>query len=158
MLQHHSDHFVHVWDARSRLATLCTSFLTFPCFNPYLNQTDIQCSVLKGDYAFQGYFVLNWIHHAKVIRNHVKLSRDTDTARLDGSILSLYRHYLEQLPTLASGLSNGAVATDEASVSRALNVCQDANDLLDGVRLNKADPGEAFTLYYSLIRTDSKAP
>ena len=153
LLQHHSDHFVYIWDARSKLATLCTSFLTFPCFNPCLDQTDIKNSVLKGDYAFQEYSVLNWIHHTNIIWSHGKIPRDIDTVRLGRSILALYRHYLEQIPMLTSGLSNGAVGTYEASVSTALNVCQDANDLVDDVRLGQADPGKLsyFTMVLSIL-------
>lgn len=146
MLQHHSDHFVDAWDAKSRLATLCTTLLTFPCFSPCLDQTGIQRSVLKGDYAFQEYSVLNWIQHAKAFRSHGTMFHDTDTTRLDGSILSLHHHYLEQFPALASESRIGTAAMVDTAVSRALNACQKANDLVDDVRWNEADPGKAFTV------------
>lgn len=68
---------------------------------------------------------------------------DTDTTRLDGSILSLYHHYLEQFPALAS---ESRIGTAPMDVSRALNACQKANDLVDDVRWNEADPGKAFTV------------
>jgi len=147
LLQHHSDHFVDAWDARSRLATLCTSFLTFPCFSPFLDPTDIQRSVLQGDYAFEEYCVLNWIHHAKAVRSRGTMLHDNVT-RLDGPILSLYRHYLQQFPTLTSESNIGAATMDKTAVSRALTACQKANDLVDDVRLNESDPGKAFTFHH----------
>ena len=144
LLQHHSDHFVDAWSAKSKIASLCTSFLTFSCFDPYLDQDQIERSVLRGDYAFQEYSVLNWIHHARAFRSHssMLIDTDTDTSRLDCSIISLFHNYLKQFPSLRSVSSIPLAAKDDAAVLRVLDVCQKANIAVEEVRKIEDNAGK----------------
>lgn len=47
------------------MATICTCYLTFDCFDPELAEDIFSARVLNGDLAFQEYAACNWIKHLK---------------------------------------------------------------------------------------------
>lgn len=59
--------FLETYLARYRLTDICMSYLSFPCFDPSLDEaTTVQC-IQSGDYVLQDYAVSNWIPHVKVL-------------------------------------------------------------------------------------------
>ena len=119
MLQHHSNHFISSAAAASRLALLCTSYLTFSCFDAHLDESDIKSFVQRGDYAFQEYATFNWIYHVSSVSNKSGL-RD--------SIRYLHKRHLQQFSRLDSHSNFEESAIDGNDVSAALEDCQKAYD------------------------------
>lgn len=147
LLQYHTDHFVKAWDARLELASLCASYLTFPCFSPHVHSADIRLSVLRGDYAFQEYSVLNWIHHARAFHSRETKFHGCNTSRLDESILSLYQRYPGESSRSTPETSSGTGVRNETAVLQALDACQKVGDLVDDVRINEADSRKTYILH-----------
>ena len=134
MLQHHSNYFINSAAAESRLALLCTSYLTFSCFDAQLDESDIRNSVQRGDYAFQEYATFNWIHHVSSV---------SDTSNLRDSIRYLHKRHLRQFPRLNSDSNFGESAIDEHDVSAALEDCRKAYDQVDNLYADGKGQGEA---------------
>lgn len=82
--------------------------------------------------------------------------RDIDIAKLNKSIFFLYRYYFEQYSTFVLKLNNNVVTMNKTFVFKILNFCQNANDSIDDIRLNKIDSDEIFTFYYNSIYIDFK--
>lgn len=118
LVQHHSDYFVNSVNAESRLALLCSSYLTFPCFDVHLVESDMIASVHNGAYAFQEYATLNWIYHIRSL---------SDTSSLRNSTFLLYQRQLES--TRSHSDSNfQSLTIDGYDISAALDECQKGYD------------------------------
>ena len=109
LLQHHSNHFINSNAANLRLARLCTSYLTFRCFDPYLDSSSIKKSVELGEYAFQEYATFSWIHHLGSVDCIEMDSNRDEELSLKHILASLRRQHLED-----TGLrsENNTVAKD----------------------------------------------
>ncbi len=142
LLQHHSGYFVDDSAAKLKLAQLCTSYLTFPCFNPYLDISNIEVSVYKGEYAFQEYAVLNWIHHVKSLTEH---EDNVDISSLKNSVSTLYRRHLEQFDPGNSDSSIQDLEIDRHNIPAALSDCQKLYQIVDNINADKNDPGKVMT-------------
>ena len=109
LLQHHSNYFINSNAANFKVARLCTSYLTFRCFDPYLDSLSIKQSVELGEYAFQEYATFSWIHHlGSLDRIEMDSNRDEELS-LKHILASLRRQYLEDT---GLRLENNTVARD----------------------------------------------
>jgi len=53
------------------MATICTCYLAFDCFDPELAEGIFSARVLNGDLAFQEYAACNWLKHLEsLLRNN----------------------------------------------------------------------------------------
>ena len=96
LLQHHSSYFINSNAANLRLARLCTSYLTFRCFDPYLDSLSIKHSVECGEFAFQEYATFSWIHHLGSLDCIELDSKGDEELSLKHTLASLRRLYLEE--------------------------------------------------------------
>ena len=94
LLQHHSSFFINPNAANLRLARLCTSYLTFSCFDPYLDSLSVKHSVERGEYAFQEYATFNWIHHLESLGCIELDSNQDEELSLKRILASLRRQHL----------------------------------------------------------------
>ena len=116
LLQPHGGCFVDANAAASNMALSCTSYLTFPCFDLFLDNSSIEESVRKGHYAFQEYATLNWIQHARTPQCETGI----------GSLVALlhscnFEHLLNDCPA-----STTRHLVEDVDKSMALNQCQRA--------------------------------
>ena len=146
LLQHHSRQFVSPNAAKLRLALLCTSYLTFPCFNPYLDLSDIETSVHRGDYAFQEYAALNWIHHIKCLNDCDKEAINVDTSSLTNAVVILYQRHLRQLATGNSDLGIQDPGFHMHSISASLNRFQMSYDIVNNISVSEINSGKVVKL------------
>ena len=96
LLQEHSCHFIDMATAHWRLAQLCTSYLTFNCFNKRLDESAIKDAVIRGDYSFQEYAIFNWIHHVDYLVKHEQVWSNDETSSIKDSLALLCTYHLEQ--------------------------------------------------------------
>ena len=96
LLQEHSCHFIDMATAQLRLAQLCTSYMTFDCFNRGLDESAIKDAVIRGDYSFQEYAIFNWIHHVDYLVQHEQVWSNNETSSIKHSLALLYTNHLEQ--------------------------------------------------------------
>lgn len=144
LVQHHSGPFVDPDAANSRLALLCTSYLTLSWFKPCLDLSDIEVSVYKGDYAFQEYAALNWIHHVRCVTKSGEVSTDADTSSLKTAVVILYQRHCGQSTTR---LSESSIKDfDLHGISAALDNCQTSYDMVDNICVNETKSGMVMTL------------
>lgn len=146
LLQHHSRQFVNPSAANLRLALLCTSYLTFPCFNPYLGLSDIETSVHRGDYAFQEYAALNWIHHIKCLNDSDTVMFNVDLSSLKNAVLILYQRHLGQLAIGNPDLSIQDPDLHMHNISVALDKFQMSYDMISNISVNETNSGKVITL------------
>ena len=114
LLQHHSSYFINSNAANLKLARLCTSYLTFRCFDPYLDSLSIKHAVERGEYAFQEYATFSWIHHLGSL-DCIELDTNRDEVlSLKHILTSLRRQYLEETSNtgLRSENNTGAKGID----------------------------------------------
>ena len=125
------------------MALLCSSYLKLPCFNPYLDFSDIETAVRKGDFAFQEYATLNWIQHVKSATECNDVATNVDFTSLRDTVAILYQHHNEQFATD----NLGSIIQDFGSNSRyilaVLDKYQKAYDRKDNINLNGVDLGKA---------------
>ena len=120
LLQHHSNYYINSNAANLRIARLCTSYLTFRCFDPYLDSLSIKQSVERGEYAFQEYATFSWIHHLGSL-DCIELDSNRDEELSSKHILaSLRRQYLEERSNTGLRSENSTEAED-IDVSEELN-------------------------------------
>ena len=146
LLQHHSGYFVDPSAATLRLALLCTSYLTLPCFNPSLDLSEIASSVYKGDYAFQEYAALNWIHHIKCLNDYDKVATNVDMSNLKNAVVILCQRHLGQF---AIGNSNLQIQDPDLhmhSTSAALDKFQTSYDTVDDISVDETNSGKVMAL------------
>ena len=125
------------------MALLCTSYLTLPCFSPYIDISELEASVYRGDYAFQEYAALNWVHHIKCLTRY---GTNVDMSSLKSAVVTLYQRHVEQSNTVnlyANIQDNGYNAH---SLSRAMDNCQKSYDAVDNISFNEIDSGKVITL------------
>ena len=146
LLQHHSRQFVNPSAAKLRLALLCTSYLTFPCFNPSLDLSDIEVSVHRGDYAFQEYAALNWIHHIECLNDYDKVAINVDTSSLKNAVVILYQRHLGQLAIGNPDLSIQDPGLHIHSISAALDKLRMSYDIVNNIYVNETNSGKVITL------------
>ena len=146
LLQHHSGYFVSHNDAKLKLALLCTSYLTHPCFSPCLDQTEIEVSVRKGCYAFQEYAAINWIHHIKCLTECGEVVTNVDSPYLKSPLITLLRRHLEQFDPDNSGSRIQDPELNRHSISAALDNCQNLYDMVDTICVNQAGSGMVMAL------------
>lgn len=146
LLQHHSGYFVNPSAANLRLALLCASYLTLPCFSPCLDLTDVEVSVYKGDYAFQEYAALNWIHHIKCLTDHGELATNVDMSSLKTAVVILFQRHFAQFATDNSDSSTQDLEFNMHSISAALDNCQKSYDMVDNICVNETDSGKVMAL------------
>ncbi|KAL9043378.1 MAG: hypothetical protein Q9214_003434, partial [Letrouitia sp. 1 TL-2023] len=104
-------------------------------FRPHLDDAEIKDNVLRGDYAFQEYSVLNWIHHARDFLSQNSMPNVINTKGLHDSISILYEHHLRQFQ-MASNTSITIACNEKIAALAAL---QKANSSVEDIRTNKAD-------------------
>lgn len=138
LIQHHSDYFVNSVEAESKLALLCSSYLTFPCFDVYLDKSDIRDSVHNGAYAFQEYATLNWIHHVRAL---------SDISSLRNSTFLLHQRHFKY-KRLHSALDIQSLTIDEYDISMALDECQNAYESVDNIYTEENDEGKVPAMIY----------
>ena len=146
LLQYHSNHFVDSSSAKSRLALLCTSYLTLPCSSPYLGRSDIEKSVFKGEYAFQEYAAFNWIHHVKNLADHGEVATNAEMSSLKNAVVILYQRLFDQL---AKGNSDSSIQGFEItshSISAVLDNCQKSYDMVDNICVPETYSGKVVAL------------
>lgn len=96
LLQEHSGHFIDMNKAQLSLAQLCTSYMTFNCFDRRLDRSAIEDAVTRGDYSFQEYAIFNWIHHVDYLVNHEKLWSTDGISSIKDSLALLCTYHLER--------------------------------------------------------------
>ena len=146
MLQHHSGYFIDPSAATLRLALLCTSYLTLPCFNPYLDLSEIETLVYKGDYAFQEYAALNWIHHIKCLNDYDKVATNVDMSNLKNAVVILFQRHLGQSAIGNSDLHIQDPDLHMQSISAALDKFQTSYDIVDDISVNKTNSGKVMAV------------
>ena len=144
LLQHHSGHFVNHSAAQLRMALLCSSYLTFPCFSPDIDISEIEASVYRGDYAFQEYAALNWIHHIKCL---IRCGTNVDISSLKRAAVTLYQRHFEQSDTVTLYETIQDLGHNAHSLSRAMDHCQKSYDTVDNITVNEIDSGKVKTLW-----------
>lgn len=147
LLQHHSNHFVNSGSAKARLALLCTSYLTLPCFSPYLDRSDIEDSVSKGDYAFQEYAAFNWIHHVKDLADYGEVATNVEMSSLKNAVVILYQRHLEQLATGNSDSSIQEFEITRHNILAVLDNCQKSYDMVDNICVPETESGKVTALF-----------
>ena len=143
LLQHHSGYFVDRSATKLKLAQLCTAYLTLPCFNPYHDISNIKVSVYRGEYAFQEYAALNWIHHVKCLTEQWD---NVDISSLKNAVGTLYRRHQEQFYPSNSDSSIQDLEIDRHNIPVALVGLQKTYDSVDNINVDKDDPGKVMTL------------
>ena len=143
LLQHYSGHFVDYSAAQLRMALLCSSYLTFPCFSPDIDISEIEASLYRGDYAFQEYAALNWIHY---IRCLIRCGTNVDISSLKRVAVPLYQRHVEQPDAVKFYESIQDLGHDSHSLSRAMDHCQKSYDMVDNITVNEIDSGKVKTL------------
>ncbi|KAF8459944.1 hypothetical protein BDZ91DRAFT_785581, partial [Kalaharituber pfeilii] len=78
--------------AELNLAILCTTYLTFDCFDSLLPETEIRKFVLEGYFSFQDYAAVYWFDHVEACCS--KLSGDPEQAKVVGSLQSFLQKQL----------------------------------------------------------------
>ena len=146
LLQHHSGYFIDPSAATLRLALLCTSYLTLRCFNPYLDLSEIETSIYKGDYAFQEYAALNWIHHIKCLNDYEKVATNVDMSKLKDAVVILFQRHLGQSAIGNSDLHIQDPGLHMHSISAALGKFQMLYDLVDDISVNETNSGKVMAL------------
>ncbi len=96
LLQEHSGHFIDRGTAQLSLAQLCTSYMTFNCFDRGLDKSAIEDAVSRGDYSFQEYAIFNWVHHVNYLVKHGKVWFNDETSSIKDFLALLCTHHLEQ--------------------------------------------------------------
>lgn len=96
LLQEHSCHFIDMTTAQLRLAQLCTSYMTFNCFNRGLDESAIKDAVMRGDYSFQEYAIFNWIHHVDYLVKHEQVWSNDETSSIRDALALLCTNHFEQ--------------------------------------------------------------
>ena len=125
------------------MALLCSSYLTLPCSSPYLDLSDIETSVHKGDYAFQEYAALNWIQHAKSSTNYDEVATNVDSRSLVDTVATMYQRHLEQIATDDLGSNTEDFESNVRYILAVLDKYQKAYDMKDNIYLNDDDSGKA---------------
>lgn len=146
LLQHHSRQFINPSAAKLRLALLCTSYLTFSCFNPYLDLSDIETSVHRGDYAFQEYAALNWIHHIKCLNDNDTVMFNVDLSSLKNAVVILYQRHLGQLAIGNPDLNIQDPDLHMHNISAALDKFQMSYDMINNISVTETNSGKGITL------------
>lgn len=132
LLQEHSCHFIDMTTAQLRLAQLCTSYMTFNCFNKGLDESAIKDAVVRGEYSFQEYAIFNWIHHVDYLVKHEQVWSNDETSSIKDSLAFLCTYHLEQCeepPSSSDRKENvGAVTTRSESLEdlRRIYECTDS--------------------------------
>ncbi|KAH7324015.1 ankyrin repeat-containing domain protein [Rhexocercosporidium sp. MPI-PUGE-AT-0058] len=103
--QYHSDHYIQASNAEVSIATLCTSYLTFDCFNPELAEDLFGARVKSGDFAFQEYAACNWFKHAKSIFNNADVENPVPEPLQTAILILQKRHKLQ--PASSSQFQSG---------------------------------------------------
>lgn len=96
LLQEHSGHFIDMDAAQLSLARLCTSYITFNCFDRELDKAEIEDAVRRGDYSFQEYAIFDWFHHVDYLVKREKVWSNDETSSIKDSLALLCTYYLEQ--------------------------------------------------------------
>ena len=104
LLQEHSGHFIDMDTAQLSLAQLCTSYMTFNCFDRRLDRSAIEDAVTRGDYSFQEYAIFNWIHHVDYLVNHEKVWSTNETSSIKDSLALLCTYHFERCGASPSSL------------------------------------------------------
>lgn len=114
-----------------RLAKLCTSYMTFNCFDRGLDRSAIADAVLRGDYSFQEYAIFNWIHHVDYLVKHGQAwSKDETSSIKDSLALLCTQHEQSDEPPLSSDKKENVGAETRRSESledlRRIYECTDS--------------------------------
>ena len=96
LLQEHSGHFIDMDTAQLSLAQLCTSYMTFNCFDKELDKSEIEDAVSRGDYSFQEYAIFDWFHHVEYLVKREKVWSNDETSSIKDSLALLCTYHLEQ--------------------------------------------------------------
>ena len=96
LLQEHSGHFIDMGTAQLSLAQLCTTYMTFNCFDRELDKSEIEDAVSRGDYSFQEYAIFNWVHHVDYLVKREKVWSNDKTSSIKDSLALLCTYHLEQ--------------------------------------------------------------
>ncbi|KAF6218628.1 hypothetical protein HO133_005979 [Letharia lupina] len=107
--------------------------------DPCLDLTDVEVSVYKGDYAFQEYAALNWIHHIKCLTDHGELATNVDMSSLKTAVVILFQRHFAQFATDNSDSSTQDLEFNMHSISAALDNCQKSYDMVDNICVNETD-------------------
>ena len=118
LLQHHSNYFINLNTANLRLAGLCTSYLTFKCFDPSLDRLSIKHSVTRGDYAFQEYATFNWIYHLGSLNCHELDSNRDEDLNLKHTLALLHQQYLKEE-------SNTGLSSDDSTEGKGIDISEE---------------------------------
>ena len=116
------------------MAQLCTSYLTFPCFDAQLDESNVRELVQRGDFAFLEYAAFNWIHHVKSV---------LDTSTLRDSMTRLHQHNLQQFSALSSDSSFQESAIHGQDLTASIgNYWQVVYDSVDSISSGGNDRGK----------------
>ena len=132
LLQEHSGHFIDMGTAQFSLAQLCTSYMTFNCFDRGLDRSTIEDAVTRGDYSFQEYAIFNWIHHVDYLVNHEKLWSTDETSSIKDSFALLCAYHLERCgdspssPYKNENVGAGTTSLESLENLRRIYECTDA--------------------------------
>lgn len=146
LLQHHSHQFVDPSAAKLRLALLCTSYLTLRCFDPHFDLSDIKISVHNGDYAFQEYAALNWIHHIRCLNDYNKVATSVDLSSLKNAVAILYQRHIGQSAIGNSDFSIHDRDLHMHNISAVLDKFQTSYDMVDNISVNETKSGKVMAL------------
>ena len=130
LLQHHSNHFIDAGAAELRMARLCTSYLTFNCFEPFLDEPNIEKAVHRGDYAFQEYATFHWVHHVGALAKYCKVKTGIDISTLRDSTALLHMRLFERYVEKVSDSSSGVIEADRQTI---FEKCREIGELYDKV-------------------------
>jgi len=95
LIQYHSGYYIKALAAEERLTTICTSYLTFECFTPFLSEERLEECVLRGDFALQEYSACYWLYHLKEFLHRENSNRPTSSALASATEI-LYEGHTKQ--------------------------------------------------------------
>ena len=132
LLQEHSGHFIDMGTAQLSIAQLCTSYMTFNCFDRGLDRSAIEDAVTRGDYSFQEYAIFNWIHHVDYLVNREKLWSTDKISRIKDSLALLCTYHLKRCgdspssPYKNKNIGDGTNRLESLETLRRTYECTDA--------------------------------
>ena len=85
----------------------------------------------RGDYAFQEYATLNWIHHLESLESHELDSNQDETSRLRRSLAVLRQHSPEENAGDRPKLGQKDTEADYIYVSDELNAWRSVYDKVE---------------------------
>lgn len=120
------------------MATLCTSYLTFDCFNPELAEDLFAARVMSGDFAFQEYAACNWFKHLKSLFNNADVETPVPKSLQTAILILQERHKIQ--PACSSKVQSGQLCkTDVGQILSEVEQLYDQTDTLsaDGSETRK---------------------